>query len=156
MSKSPYSSFKTSENCELSGIWLEEPEFRVRLARAGGRNKAYAKSLERHFRVHRRAVKMGKLDPAVAVPLMADVFIESVIKQWQVNTGEVDEATGEVIYADGIHNPHTDEVEEVTPETIKATLLHPDFGDEIFGYIQEVAGDVSLYLEDVAEEDVKN
>lgn len=152
----PYASFTTSESFETQGIWIEEPAFRVKVARAGGKNKAYEKIIDKLFRKHRRSIKMGNISEDVAGPLLAEAFVQTVIKGWEVNTGEVDTKTNETIWKPGIHDPETGEVVSVTPDAIKATLLHPKFGKDLFGYLREQANNSALFLEDVAEVDTKN
>lgn len=155
MTQNPYASFTTSENLEINGLWLEEPLYRVKVARSGGKNKNFQKALESSFRPHRRSVKLGTISDEVATPLLVDVYIQTVIKGWQVATGEKDEA-GDIVYSEGIHDPETGDVLPVTPENIKRVLLNERFGKALFDYIQEQAGNVSLFLEDVTAVDSKN
>ena len=63
-----YKLFKTDEKLETDGVWLEYGQteegkpIRIKIARAGGRNVAFAKALEKATRPYRKAIQTGTLD----------------------------------------------------------------------------------------------
>jgi len=156
MTQNPYANFTTSEDLEIHGLWIEEPAFRVKIARSGGKNKAYSKAIESLFRTHRRSIKMGTVSEEVVNPLLAEAFVRTIIKGWQVVVPDETDDAREPVYADGIHDPETGDVVAVTPENIKRVLLDPKFGKDLFTYIREQADNAAIFLEDVKVTDTKN
>ena len=83
-SKSIYALFGTDSSMEQSGIWLEYGEFgRFLVARAGGSNSRFTKSMERLSRPHRRQIQNETLDESIANELLLKAFAESVILRWE-------------------------------------------------------------------------
>ena len=76
-------SFKTDENLEKSGIYLQYGDFRVKVARAGGSNKRYAKALEKETRDYRSAIKNDQMPEDKAAEIMRRVFASTVILGWE-------------------------------------------------------------------------
>jgi len=143
----PYASFSSSEKLESEGIFIEEPTFRVRVRRAGGRNMAYKKATEAAFRPYRRAIDNGSMDEEVARRLTVKVFAETVVSGWQV----LDDKTGE--FVDGIHDPETGKVVTYSSEVVIAVFTKlPD----LFDYVLRCATNSSLFLEDLVEADKGN
>ena len=58
---SMYDAFGTDKDLEKTGIYLEYETFRIKVARAGGGNKRFAKMLEAHTRPYRRAMQTETL-----------------------------------------------------------------------------------------------
>lgn len=81
-SVSPYAKFKTNEQLETKGINLDFGDFAIRIARAGGSNKAYNTALIKHLKPHRKAIQAGTIHPDVQRKVMAEVYAESVILGW--------------------------------------------------------------------------
>ena len=79
---SPYAQFKTDSSIEKQGINLDFGSFAIRIARAGGANKAYAKSLMKHVKPYRKAFQAGTLDAKTQNEVMAKVYAESVVLDW--------------------------------------------------------------------------
>ena len=83
-----YKLFKTDENLETDGTWLEygqnekgEP-IRIKIARAGGHNSAFSKALEKATRPYRKAIQTGMLDNKTADKLYKEVFADTVVLDW--------------------------------------------------------------------------
>lgn len=81
--------FKTDAELETKGIVLDYGDYgKIRIARAGGANKAFAKCLERKSRPLRRAIQSEMLDNEQAEKLMAEVYADSVVLGWEGVTDE--------------------------------------------------------------------
>jgi len=79
---SPYAQFKTDSKVEKKGITLDFGSFAIRIARAGGANKAYAKALMKHVKPYRKAFQAGTLDAKTQSEIMAKVYADSVVLDW--------------------------------------------------------------------------
>lgn len=144
----PYASFSSSESLETGGIWIEEPDFRVRVRRAGGANTAYKNATEKAFRPYRRAIDNNALDEKVARRLTVQVFAETVVSGWEVKDGD-----GEDDFVAGMHDPETGERVDYSTDMVVAVFTkYPD----LFDYVLRCATNASLFREDLAETDTKN
>lgn len=141
-----YEQFKTSSDLEKSeGVWLDYGEFRVRVLRAGGSNKAYQKALDRAAKPHRKALALGAMDEATGAKIMVDVFVQHVIVGWQC-MGE------DGNWVDGIHSP-TGTIEEANRDSIgKALRDLPD----LFWDIRASAQNQALFRESIREANAGN
>lgn len=106
MTDNIYGAFLTDKNLEKTGIWLDYGAFRVRIARQGGANKAFARLLEAKTRPYQRAIKTETLDNAVAERLMREVFAEAVVLSWETKVtdpADAEKFTWEkkVVFVDG-------------------------------------------------------
>lgn len=138
---SMYSLFKTDTSLEQSGIYLDYGTFRVKIARAGGANKRYAKLLETKTRPYRRAIETETLDNNRGQALLQEVFAEAVILNWEVK----DEAKD--TWKTGIEGPNGDILPYTTENVLAAFRLLPD----LFLDIQSQASKVALFREDAQE-----
>lgn len=75
--------FKTDEKVEQQGVWLDYGETRIRIARAGGANKKFAKVLDKKTKPYRRALASGTMDNDRADTLLRETYAEAVILDWQ-------------------------------------------------------------------------
>lgn len=136
-----YNLFKTDENLETDGIWIEYGEtvdgqpIRIRIARAGGKNKAFTKALEKATRPHRKAIQTGSLDNATADKLYREVFVDTVVLGWE----NVTDAAG---------NP----LEFNRENALKLFIDLPD----LFQDLREQAANAALFREELLEEDLGN
>lgn len=136
-----YDQFETNSQCESDGLYIDYgkndkgEDIRFKIARAGGKNTAFAKSMERHTKPIRRLIDMNLLAPAKAEEITRKVFIESVLKGWE---GVQDKA--------GANIPFTAE---------NAERLFSELPD-LFINLQEQARDASIFREAINEEDAKN
>jgi len=168
---SMYSQFATDTNLERAGIDLDYGEFRVRIARAGGSNKRYARVLETKMKPHRRALQAETLDPKRAERLLVESYAEGVILEWAVSV--VADAKGapkeplvlasahlkktgkeapNTVFVKGIESP-TGDVLAFTVENVVDTLIAlPD----LFTDIREQASKAGLFREQALEEDAGN
>lgn len=132
---SPYAKFGTDDKAELQGIVLDFGDFAIRVARAGGSNKKYAKALLKHMRPYRKAIQAGSMDLKLQREILAKVYAESVVLDW-VNV--VDEEGNEMAF-------NYDNVVKLLTDL-----------PELFNQIVEDAENYRLFKEVEAEEIAKN
>lgn len=136
-----YKQFKTDEALETDGIWIEygtteagQP-IRIKIARAGGRNTAFSKALERATRPYRKAIQAGSLPKDVVEDLYLDVFARAVVKGLENFEDK-----------DGADLPFTvDSIKYLAKEL-------PD----LYADWQEQANRLAVFREEVLEADVGN
>lgn len=136
-----YKLFKTDENLETDGIWLEygqnekgEP-IRIKIARAGGHNSAFSKALEKATRPYRKAIQTGMLDNKTADRLYKEVFAETVVLDWM-----------------NVEGPDGQPMEFKRENVLK---LFEDLPD-LFADLREQANNVALFRDEVREADLGN
>lgn len=136
-----YNLFKTDENLETDGIFIEYGEtddgkpIRIKIARAGGSNKAFSKALEKATRPHRKAIQSGFLDNATADRLYKEVFAETVVLGWE-----------------NVEGPDGKLLDFNRENVLKLFTDLPD----LFQDLREQASNVSLFREEVMEKDLGN
>lgn len=136
-----YKNFKTDENLEKTGIFLEygmasngEP-IRIKICRSGGGNIAFGKSLDAQFKPYRRALQMDTLDNGVAERLLKKVFVDTVILGWE----NVEDENGEML--------------SFTKENVLKIL---DDLPELWNDIREQSAKAVLFREELRSNDAKN
>lgn len=139
-----YQQFKTDGGLEKNGIVLDYGDFRVTIARAGGANKRFARSLEARTRPYRRAIQTETMDPERAVELLREVYAESVILRWET------QVEGE--WKSGIEAPDGT-LQPFSKENVLRTLN--DLPD-LFQDIQDQASKAALFRETLREDDAGN
>ena len=136
-----YKLFKTNENLETDGIWLEYGQtadgkpIRIKIARAGGHNSAFSKALEKATRPYRKAIQTGMLDNKTADKLYKDVFADTVVLDW-IN----------------VEGPDGKPMEFQRENVLK---LFEDLPD-LFADLREQANNVALFRDEVREADLGN
>jgi len=75
--------FGTNEELEVTGIVLDYGEARIRIARAGGNNKKFAKALTVASKPYRRAIATETMDNEVANAIMRSVYASTVVLDWE-------------------------------------------------------------------------
>lgn len=131
-----YKQFGTDKNLETSGIILQYGEgVEIRIARAGGSNKRYQKSMTQRSKPYRRAMANDTLGNDVAEKMLAEVYAESVVLGWEGVTDEQGEA-----------------LEFNFDNCVKVLTDLPD----LFADIREQAQKSALFRTDDLDEDVKN
>lgn len=139
--KGLYSQFKSDENVEKDGLFLEYGDnshgqpMRIRIARAGGSNVQFGKSFERHSKPYKRLLQIGQMEEEQNRRLMLNVYLDAVIKGWE----NVEDREG---------NPLP--FSRVNAETILTDL--PD----LFQDIMVQAGNAALFRETINEDDSGN
>jgi hypothetical protein len=124
-----YKKFATDENAEAGeGIVLDYGDgVKIRIHRAGGGNKAFARILEAKTKPYRRQIDNGTIDQDVMRRLMAEIYAKSVIIGWEGVTDEDDHPLA------------------FTEENVVKVLL--DLPD-LFRDIQEAASNAALFRAD--------
>ena len=131
-----YKLFKTNENLETDGIWLEYGQtadgkpIRIKIARAGGHNVAFSKALEKATRPYKKAIQTGMLDNKTA-----EVFAETVVLDW-IN---VEGPDGQPMY---FNNENVLKLFEDLPD--------------LFVDLREQSANVALFRDEVRETDLGN
>jgi hypothetical protein len=75
--------YGTDTNAEVSGVVHKiTNEISFKLARAGGSNGKYTKTLEAKSRPYRRQIQEDKLDVDVANSMLVETFAECVVLDW--------------------------------------------------------------------------
>jgi hypothetical protein len=136
-----YKQFKTDENVEQTGVWLEYGPnekglpIRIRVARAGGSNTRFTRLVEQKTKPYRRQLQNETLDPKVGDDLFAAIYAESVVLGWE-----------NVETEDGKPLPFTRE---------NCLKLFKDLPD-LFADIREQSTKSALYRADIREIASKN
>ena len=78
-----FKTFKTDKSLEKNGIWLDYDDFKVKIGRAGGDNRAYLKAVDRKFSPHRRSIQSGFFSEEKAQKLLQEVYAETVILDFE-------------------------------------------------------------------------
>lgn len=161
---SMYTQFQTDTNLEKSGVDLDYGDFVVTVARAGGANKRFEKTLEAKTKSVKRAIQTETLDNERGKAILREVYAEAVVLKWSVRVAAdkngkpieplklTAEADGPTVFVEGIEGPSGD-VMEATVENIAATFKAlPD----LFMDIQEQSNKVALFRQAMAEAEAKN
>lgn len=75
--------YETDAEIERSGIEFEAAGgAKFKLARAGGGNTRYAKTLERLCRPYRKQIQTGTLAPAASERIVREAFVDAVLLGW--------------------------------------------------------------------------
>lgn len=86
----PISDYATSKTAEQDGVVQTYGDFWIKIARAGGSNKKYAKTMERKTEKYRRAIELNKLPDEKFLELFIEIYAEAVVLDWG-GEGMVDE-----------------------------------------------------------------
>lgn len=84
-----YSQFETDDTLEKKGILLEYgttddgKPICIRIARAGGANKAYDKRMEAEVKPHRRMIQNETIEKSVVDRILKKVYAETVVIGWE-------------------------------------------------------------------------
>lgn len=135
MKTSLHDMFQTDSNKETKGVKLEYGTVSVWIARAGGKNKAFAKALEKETKPFRRQIMNNTMPDKTSNAILRRVYAKHIVLNWE---GVVDQ--------DGNPIPCTEE------NIIKVFEELPDF----FIDIQEQSRNIALFQDEEIEEAAKN
>ena len=141
---SPFKQFATSNTLEIEGVWLNFGDFEIRVARAGGSNKRFAKATDQYFENHRRAAEIGALQESVAAEALANVYADAVILGWRTKSSEG--------YVDTIGGPNGEPWDFTRENVIKLLTLLPDF----FATLRKHCENFQNFRRALLEQDAKN
>lgn len=136
-----FKQFATDPRAEKEGVRFEigvnsrGETIAFQIARAGGANIRYAKSVEAKTKPYRMQIQAGTIDPEIAARLMREVFAESVVIDWE---GVEDEDGNSLAYSPGA-----------------AANLFEQL-PELYALLQEQAQNVALYRKEVLDDVAKN
>lgn len=158
-----YEHHKTDAELERKGVWVDYGGFRVRIAKAGGANRAYLQKVELETKPIRRSMAAGTLSEDRARPIMINVFVDTIIMGWQVFESFNDNPDAEKkatkaqiaeggIWKDGIEQPDGS-LGEFTNANVTAAL---NALPAVFNLIKQDAMADDIYLESVREDEAKN
>lgn len=74
---------KTDPQLEKDGVWLDYGDYAFRVARPGGSNKLYLRTLENKIRPLRRAIANDAVPNERIDQILQDVYLETVILDWK-------------------------------------------------------------------------
>lgn len=139
-----YDIFQTDEDLEVSGIWLDYGDFRIKIASAGQGNKKYVRYAEKALKPVRRAMQAGALSNERSLSIMSDIFAKTIVIDWQVKV--------EGNWKTGIEGPDG-EIVPFNYENVKKV-----FEDlpNLFIDIQEQANSIANFRKMELEEDSGN
>lgn len=156
----PYAAFDMNSDKEKSGEYLVLGAFRIKIARAGGKNVKYSGLRETLTKGHRRAIQTDTLPQHIQDALNAELAAKALIASWDVdnNFGKVDPVSGATLATEWIagkmHDPDTGEVVDASVDLyIKTFLKYNDLYVQVAGF----ASDIDNYLnKEEIEGDVGN
>jgi hypothetical protein len=156
----PYAAFDMDADKERNGVYSEFGAFRIKIARAGGKNIPYSGIRETLTKQHRRAIQTETLPQHIQDALNSELAAKALVKAWDVdeNYGLTDEVSGAALPAKWVtgkmHDPETGEIVEASTDLYVKTFIK--FND-LYGQVAGFASDIDNYLnkEEIAD-DIKN
>jgi hypothetical protein len=79
-----YKTFDANSDHEKKGVWFDYGSFRIRLARAGGRNQRFAETVMALMKPYRRAIQTDTLPEEKGRELMVEAYAQAIILAWEV------------------------------------------------------------------------
>lgn len=139
-----YDIFQTDEDLEVSGIWLDYGDFRIKIASAGQGNKKYVRYAEKALKPVRRAMQAGALSNERSLSIMSDIFAKTIVIDWQVKV--------EGTWKTGIEGPEG----EIIPFNYDNVKKVFEDLPNLFIDIQEQANSIANFRKMEMEEDSGN
>jgi hypothetical protein len=136
-----YKSFKADSTLEKTGVALlygtnsKGASIEITIARAGGANKQYSKTLEHKTKPYRRMIQAGTMDQKVGEQIMREVYAETVILGWK-----------------NVEDEDGNELEFTKENVVKVLNDLPD----LFRDIQEQANSLAVFRQESLDEEAKN
>jgi len=136
--------FETDSAVEREGIWVAyAPGVEVRIARAGGSNKHFTKTMQRLAKPHRRAIQTESVDEVVLRDLFIKAYAQAIIVDWKGFTKDL--ITSDDADAETVLDFNTTNVEAVL-------RAQPNLFDDI----QKAADTISYFRAEINEVDSGN
>jgi len=131
----PYKMFKNDPDLESQkGIILDYGEFKIRIARAGGANTDFNRSLRARIKPYKKQIEHNLMDNDLAQQILAEVYADSVILNWS-----------------GVTDEEGNELEFTRENVIKVLTDLPELFNDIQAQAQELSNFRELEIEDEAK-----
>jgi Zn-finger nucleic acid-binding protein len=144
---SVYTMFETDAALEKDGVWVDYGEFRVLLARAGGANKLFSKTMNAKVRPYKRMIESDTMPEDISERILQESYAAAVVRDWQVRR-DGEWVTG----MDPLTEAHN-EVMAFNQDNVIATFKRvPD----LFYDLVKQAQNFTLYKTHLVEDDLKN
>ena len=136
--------FETDKKVEREGVIVEyAPGVEIKIARAGGANKKFAKIMQRLARPHRRAIQTDSINEETLTGLFITAYAAAIILSWKGITKDLithDDADAEIEL-------------DFTLENVEGVLhQQPD----LFADIQKTADNIAIFRAEILEADSGN
>lgn len=136
--------FETDKKVEREGVIVEyAPGVEIKIARAGGANKKFAKVMQRLARPHRRAIQTDSIGEDTLTAMFITAYASTIILSWKGITKDL------------ITHDDADAKEELdfSLENIEA-VLHAQ--PNLFADIQKTADNIAIFRAEILEADAGN
>lgn len=136
--------YETDKKVEREGVIVEyAPGVEIKLARAGGANKKFAKVLTRLSKPHRRAIQTNTISPEILTDMFITAYAQAIVLSWKGFTKDLithDDADAEIAL-------------DFNQENVEA-VLHEQ--PNLFQDIQSTADDIAIFRAEILEQDSGN
>ena len=154
-----YEQFKTNPALEQTGIELDYGDFRITIARAGGANKKYLKTLEAQTKPYRRAIQNEVMDNDRAMKIFRLVYAQTIVLNWKTRIGAEDDP--ESYFAEGIEPPESNPdvpltEDQLLPVTVENIVQAFENLPDMFLDVKEQAEKSVLFRQKLQEDEAKN
>ena len=130
-----YELFETDKSIEENGIELDYGDFQIKVARSGGANQKYNKTLEHLSKPHRRSIQTETIDAKTIQKLLSDAHAKAVVIGWV----DVKDRDGKKI-----------------PFSVENCIKLFDDLPDLFEDVREQAAKTGLFRKAILEESAKN
>lgn len=127
--------FGSDTKKEVDGIVVQYGPVRVRLARAGGANKAFGKLFEEKMRPYRRMIANELLPDETAQTILYEAYAEAVVLEW---SGVTDDTGADIEFS--------------SAAVVEQFRAYPDF----FRFVKEESERLRNFRTASEETDIKN
>lgn len=138
-----YKKLGGNSELETKGVWLDLGVVRIRLARAGGGNKAYLAKAAELQQKHGKAVELKLLSNERSVEIMQRLFAEEIVKGWEYP----DPAT-EGAWLPGVEQPDGDVAECSAEAYFEAFKSLPNLWVECWNFANSLQYYNDAYISD--------
>lgn len=143
-----YEIYGTKKDLEVDGTWINYPSWRIKIARAGGKNTEFIKVRDEIARKNDIA-NLSNEDTEVVESIYAEIYAKSIIKDWEVKK---DNGTFERGLYLKDENGKINVVEPTPQNIMKCFSDLPDLFDDVV----RKSGQIQTFQKDKDDEQVKN
>jgi len=144
----PYEMFETSDDYEVNGKWKSFGGFKVKLARAGGRNTMWKKSFA-EFSKDYKGADSGSVSEEIIIDIVMKTFCEAAVKDWEVRNEK-----GE--WRKGIYVKNKKGEVELRPVNFKNILKCLKQLPDLYDKLDDAAKTLSFFQSKKEEDLIKN